>query len=217
MTKFQYIKFLTKALFSKTKKWELQTGHTVEIAFYSGGEPFYQLSDTFNTYVERGLEAYQVYEEILMRVGVNDLKVFVAKFKELCNSNPIQILEVSRVLNFLEERVNFVVPPSELVWKMASVKYFSKDDSPYSFEPAKAKKNVKKWRENGDVSDFFLCQQLENMIPLPKLSKEICEMLLGTANKIVKHQSELMNISGNSSETSDGSSLYSERESVQNT
>lgn len=205
MTKLQYLKSLTKTVFSKKKKWELQTGHAVKVAFYSGGEPFYQLEDTFNTYVERGLEAYQVYEEILMRISPDDLKIFIARAKELRNANPIQLTEIFRLWDFIEERVNFVVPPTELVWKMAGVKYFSANDSPYSYEPQKARKNIEKWKANGDVSDFFLCQQLENMIPLPKLSKETYDSLQGMITKIADRQSKLMNTSGNSSETSEES------------
>lgn len=217
MTKYKYIKFLTKALFSKKKKWELQTGHTVKVAFISGGKNYYQLSDLFNTFTERGLDAYQVYEEISMRVSVDDLKAFVSKFKELCNSNPIQILEVSRVLNFLEERVNFVIPPRDLIWKMASVAYFDESESPYTYDTIHAQKKIKEWQQNGDVADFFLYQQLRNLIPLPELSKETYDILMGTILKIQNHQSELMNTSGKRSETSGSNSTSKESNLEQST
>lgn len=215
MTKLQYLKSLTKLLLSKNKKWELQTGHTVEIAFYSGGEPYYKLSDLFNTFTERGLDAYQVYEEISMRIAVDDLKLFINKFKELCNSNPIQILEVSKALNFLEERVNFVIPPRDLIWKMASVAYFDESESPYTYDAMYAQKKIKLWQENKDIADFFLYQQLKALIPLPELSSETYKILQETISKILNHQYGSMNISGKQSETYAENSISNEKQSEQ--
>lgn len=199
MTKWTYAKSLFKLIFSKKKKWELQTGHKVKLEFYSGGTPYYQLHDLFDTFTERGLEAYQVYEELSMRVDAETLKQFIAKFKQLCNSNPIQILEVSKVLNFLEERVNFVVPPRDMIYKMAAVAYFDENESPYTFNAAYAHEKIERWKKNNDVDAFFLYKQLRDLIPLPNLSKEIYEMLVQTTEKIINYQ--LKNISGKASAT----------------
>jgi len=190
MTKWKYIQHLLKLIFTKRKKWELQTGHIVDVAFYSGGKPYYKLHDMFDTFTERGLDAYQVYEEISMRIEVTTLKEFVKEFKKLCNSNPIQILEVSRVLNFLEERVNFVIPPKNLIYKMAAVAYFDENESPYTYKETYSQKKIATWKKNGDVDDFFLYQQLDSLIPLPKLSKEIYQTCQTTLEKILKYQSK---------------------------
>lgn len=215
MTKFQYIKFLTKALFSKTKKWELQTGHTVKVGFISGGKKYYQLSDLFNTFTERGLDAYQVYEEISMRVSVDDLKAFVSKFENDLNTG--KLMDCANTLSYLKERINFVIPPKELIWKMASVAYFDESESPYTYDTIYAQKKIKEWQRNGDVADFFLYQQLRNLIPLPELSKETYDILMGTILKIQNHQSEWMNTSGKRSETFVSNSTYKESKSEQNT
>lgn len=207
MTKLTYIKSLLKLLFSKKKKWELQTGHTVDVAFYSGGKPFYKLSDLFNTFTERGLDAYQTYEEIGMRIEVTALKEFVAKFKELCNSNPIQILEVARVLNFLEERINFVIPPRNLIYKLASIAYFDESESPYTYDTIYANKKMEQIRKNNDVDDFFLYQQLGDLIPLPKLSKETYQVLQDTMEKVIDYQSK--SIFGNPSGSFEEQHTYS--------
>lgn len=200
MTKWTYFKSLLKLIVSgKPKKWELSTGHTVKTAFYSGGKPYYQLHDMFDTFTERGLDAYQVYEEISMRIEVSALKEFVEKFKKLLTSNPINILDAANVLNFLEERVNFVIPPKNLIYKMAAVAYFDEHESPYTYNENYAQQKIKNWKESGDVDDFFLFQQLGQLIPLPKLSKETYQTLQQATEKIINYQSKV--ISGSPSES----------------
>lgn len=205
MTKLTYIKSLIKLLFSKKKKWELQTGHTVDIAFWSGGKPYYKLSDLFNTFTERGLDAYQTYEEIGMRIEVTALKEFVSKFKSDLNTG--KLMDCAITLNFLEERVNFVIPPRNLIYKLASVAYFDETESPYTYDTIYANRKMEEIRKNGDVDDFFLYQQLGDLIPLPKLSKETYQVLQETMDKVISYQSK--NISGKVSETSGAQPTYS--------
>lgn len=195
MKKWDYFKAITNLVFHKKKKWELQTGHTVEIAFYSGGKPYYKLSDLFNTFTERGLDAYQVYEEVSMRIDKKDLQVFVDKIKDSLNKNPIQLIEITKLITLLEERISLVIAPRELIWKMGSVAYFDESESPYTYDSLYAQKKIALWKKNGDVDDFFLFQQLSSLMPLPELSKETYHQLQETISKILKHQQK--SISGN--------------------
>jgi len=211
MTKSTYLKSLLKLIISgKPKKWELQTGHTVDVAFYSGGKPYYKLHDLFDTFTERGLDAYQVYEEISMRVEVTALKEFVQRFKTLLNSNPINILDTANVLNFLEERINFVIPPKNLIYKMAAVCYFDDNESPYTYNESYAQKKIAAWKKNGDVDDFFLYQQLGQLTPFPKLSKETYQILQQTMDKILNYQSKVT--SGKASVKLEGVSILNGKE-----
>lgn len=205
MTKWKYAKFLFKLLFNKKKKWELQTGHTVDQAFISGGKNYYKLSDLFNTFTERGMEAYQVYDEVAMRADTATLKEFIAKFKNDLNTG--KLMDCAITLNFLEERVNLIIPPKALIWKMGAVAYFDETESPYTYDAIYAQKKIAKWKANGDVDDFFLYKQLGDLMPLPKLSKETYQVLQATITELLNYQSK--SISGKASESLEGQPIFS--------
>ena len=191
MSKWKYIKHLFRLITGKVKKWQLQTGHTVEVAFYSGGKPYYKLSDLFNTFTERGLDAYQVYEEVSMRMDKKDLMGYLEKLEEKVNANPIKLSEIVTLIHILKERVELPLAPKELIWKMASVAYFDESESPYNYDSDYNLRKIAQWRVNKDVDDFFLYSQLRDLMPLPELSNEIYQALQTTLNKIIKHHSKL--------------------------
>ncbi len=55
---------------------------------------------------------------------------------------------------------------------MASVAYFDKNESPYSYDPEYNAEKIKKWKEAADITDFFIVQQLSDILPFPRLSEE---------------------------------------------
>lgn len=192
MTKWFYIKSMLRCLFGRVNPPKLQTGHKLELVFYSGGKPHFQLSDQFNTFSERGLEAYQAYEEILMRIDSNELKETVKKLKSITNSKEIQLTEIIRIVNNIEERQNFALPPREMIWRMGAIAYIDETESPYGYDHVYAMKKIATWKKNGDVDDFFLCQQLRDLMPLPELSKEIYQSLQATSDKILRYQRQAL-------------------------
>lgn len=195
MTKWEYIRNITRAVFSNKKAWKLETGHSVEVAFYSGGVPHYRITDTFNTYAGRGFEAYQVYEEVTMRMDNATALKYVEKIEKEANSNPIKMTEIIKFIGLLKERLALPLPPRELIYRLAAVAYFDANESPYSYDHVYCEKKIERWKKNGDVDDFFLSQRLKDLIPLPELSKETYQTLQETIEKMMKHH--LKQISGN--------------------
>lgn len=188
MTKWEYIRNITRAVFSKKKAWSLESGYNVEIAFYSGGKPYYKLTDPFNTYAVRGLQAWQTYDEVLMRTDTKDMQLQIKKLKALVNSQEIRMVEIIRIILNLDERINFSIPPRELIYKLATVTYFDETESPFEYDSNYADKKMADWKHNGDVDDFFLFNQLRNFIPLPELSKEHYQMFQETMAMILSKQ-----------------------------
>jgi hypothetical protein len=88
----------------------------------------------------------------------------------------------------LKERRQFIIPTSEIIYKFASVAFFDKNESPYSYDPDYNKEKIKRWKEAGDISDFFIVTQLKDMLPLPELSSQDLEICLTMIDKIAEHQ-----------------------------
>jgi hypothetical protein len=179
---------LTTKLTGKTV-WQLDEGHVIEPAFVSNGVQYYRIKDYFNTFSSRGLTALQVYEEWNMRLQKEHLKVFIDRFDEIVNDpKQIKVSELWKIVAMLKERLDFVVPTTELIYKFASVAFFDKNESPYSYDPEYAKEKIKRWKEAGDVNDFFIVMQLKDILPLPTLSEQDLAICLSVVDQVAGHQ-----------------------------
>lgn len=171
--------------------WQLDEGHVIEPAFISGGVQYYRLKDYFNTFSLRGLMALQVYEEWNMRMTRDQLLEFINKFEKIIN-NPKQINmgEIARMVGNMKERLELVMPTSEIVYKFASVAFFDKNESPYAYDPEYCKAKITRWKEAADISDFFIVMRLRDMIPLPELSEEDLQLCLSIVDQLAEVHSE---------------------------
>ena len=185
------IKSLWLRVVSKFRKkpiWQLEEGHVIEPAFISNGVQYYRLKDYFNTFSSRGLTALQVYEEWNMRLTKEHLKMFIDRFDEIVNDpKQIKVSELWKIVGMLKERLDFVVPTTDLIYKFASVAYFDKNESPYSYDPEYAKEKIARWKEAGDVNDFFIVMQLKDILPLPTLSEQDLAICLSVVDKVAGH------------------------------
>lgn len=173
--------------------WQIDEGHVIEPAFISGGVQYYRLKDYFNTFSLRGLMALQVYEEWNMRMSKEQLMEFIDKAdKVLSNPKQINIGEIARLVSMLKERVEFIIPTSDLVYKFASVAFFDKNESPYSYDPEYNKEKITRWKEAGDVSDFFIVMRLKDIIPLPTLSEEDLKTCLTVLDQVAQKHSQIV-------------------------
>lgn len=177
-----------KTKFGHKPIWQIEEGHVIEPAFISNGVQYYRLKDYFNTFSLRGLMALQVYEEFNMRMTKEVLMDYINNVeKVLSNPKQINIGEIAMMTSRLKERVTFVIPTQDIIYKFASVAYFDKNESPYSYDPEYNADKIKKWKEAADISDFFIVQQLGDILPFPKLSEE--DFML--CSKIVEQIQEL--------------------------
>lgn len=171
--------------------WQIDEGHVIEPAFISGGVQYYRLKDYFNTFSLRGLMALQVYEEWNMRMTREQLQEFISKAdKVLSNPKQINIGEIAKMVEQMKERLNLIMPTSEIVYKFASVAFFDKNESPYSYDPEYCKAKIQRWKEAADVSDFFIVMRLKDMIPLPTLSEADLAICLNMVDQIADAHSK---------------------------
>jgi hypothetical protein len=115
--------------------------------------------------------------------------MFIDRFDEIVNDpKQIKVSELWKIVSMLKERLDFVVPTTDLIYKFASVAFFDKNESPYSYDPEYAKEKIKRWKEAGDVNDFFIVMQLKDIVPLPTLSEQDLAICLSVIDKVAGHQ-----------------------------
>lgn len=183
-------KLISKWFGKKPKVWNLEEGHVIVPAFIDRGVQYYEIKDIFNTFSNRGLLALQVYEEWDMRLKKEDLLDFILAFeKTLNNPKEINITNLANIVNMLKERVTFPIATKDIYLKFASVRYFDENESPYTYDPEYNKVKMARWSEEGSmVDDFFILQQLADMLPLPKLSKDDLPSYLEAVQKVADYQ-----------------------------
>lgn len=183
-------KLISKWFGKKPKVWNLEEGHVIVPAFIDRGVQYYEIKDIFNTFSNRGLLALQVYEEWDMRLKKEDLLDFILAFeKTINNPKEINITNLANIVNMLKERVTFPIATKDIYLKFASVRYFDENESPYTYDPEYNKVKMARWSEEGSmVDDFFILQQLADMLPLPKLSKDDLPSYLEAVQKVADYQ-----------------------------
>lgn len=167
------LKNIWNALTRSKPEWVLSEGDKVELAFTAGGVEYYRIKDVFNTFTMRGMAAIDVYDKFNMRMERSILTKYVKELKDLfVGKATLNLPEAMRILNSMEDRMNWILPPTEYMWELLAVCYFDKNENPYGYDPEYQKEKIAHWKKSGEVSDFFLYTKLSELMPLPKLSED---------------------------------------------
>lgn len=146
------------------KRRKQKEKYRIEYAFTSGGTKYYQFADITNLPYERGLQALCVYNEVEMRCSREFLIEYQHTIDELLHKKEIDIFKINELNNILKQRLEMATDV-ELLYKLASVCYFDKTETPAVYEPAYAEKKIAKWRKDKGVRDFFTQKPLLELMP----------------------------------------------------
>lgn len=158
------------------------TGHHIEHAFTADGVAYFHFTDSFNIPCERAMDAIHVYQEFKNRTDDEFLKAHCKAKQELYKKNPINIFDLKKLDDQLQERLDMALPPSRIIQQLASVYYFDETENPYKFDRAYAEKKIKRWVEadksmkitdaegESEPLDFFLSRPIKDLIPSFDLS-----------------------------------------------
>lgn len=179
------LSWLKRLLGKKPKAYMLNDKYEIVPAFTWNGETFYMHRDPLTLLAGRGLTSLVFMEEILMRCDVNYLKLHTRAMDEVF-SDPkrIDLTKVITLNNQLKERVNLLAAIPEHVYKMASVVFFTKNESPFRYDHETGKKRIKEWQEAPGMYDFFLQTPLKDLIPSLVLPEGDSEQYLEVVQKI---------------------------------
>lgn len=141
-----------------------KTDHIITHAFSIAGVDYYQFDDIFNLPFERGLMALAIYEETRMNCSREYLEKHVEVTRELLRSRSIDIYKLNQLNEQMSERLNISFDAS-LLYKLASIVFFDKNENPSLYEPEYCEKKIAFWKEHRGVTDFFLQKPLLELIP----------------------------------------------------
>ena len=141
----------------KPKSFLVDDKYKVVPAFELNGEVYYTHSDPVNTATGRGLSFMKASEELIMRCSADYLRAHIdAVEKILTNPKRIDLPLLFKLHENLKERVDLLIALPDHVYNLAAVVYFTKDESPYKYDPVAGKKKIEIFRKSPGMYDFFL-------------------------------------------------------------
>ena len=154
-------------------------------AFTWNGESYYMHEDPLNTAAGRGLTSLMYYEELLMRCDVAYLQEYCKAVRAIFSDpRKIDIMQLATITKHLEERVEFLAAIPTHVFKLASVVFFTEDESPFIYDHKKGAERVKQWEQTEGMYDFFLQTPLKTLIPSLALPEQNSPAYLKVLDKI---------------------------------
>lgn len=196
--------------------WVVDEGHVIIPAFESGGVQYYMMKDIFNSFAGRALDAMAIYEKWSMRTTPEFMGGWLQALENTINANPIKITEVAEMINVMRERINFAIPTESIIWELASVAFFDRNESPYRYDTEYAKDKIARWKEDIGLPAFFFKTPLRDMVSLPDLSEDGFKNYLKATEAVHGKQLEkvLSKLSSGQQKQDFLSVLESERSSV---
>ncbi len=179
------MKWLKKIFQRKPKPILLDNTYRLVPAFEWRGETYYMHEDPMNVATGRGLTAMMFMEELLMRCSVDYLKHHVeACDKIFQDPKKINLPMLIKLNQNLKERISLLAAMPNHVYKLASIVFFVKEESPFQYDAEFNKKKMKAWEDAGGMYDFFLQTPLKTLIPFLELPERNSQNYLMVAERL---------------------------------
>lgn len=191
----KFFLFLLKKLFRRKTKIRRFNNETAVEAFRHNGKAYYHFTDSFKIPAGRAMAALAIYTEMQMRC-TKDYLVKHTRAMEIILSDPKKInIGAMAIMNKnLQERLA-LVPFPDHIYKLASVTFFDETEniSSYDFKYNEAK--IEEWKQSPELMDFFLSQQLSDLIPFSSMSDPNAKMYFPVSEQIDRmHQQTILDI-----------------------
>lgn len=147
----------TKSIFPKQE-------HIIEWAFNVGGVDYYNFADVFSLPYERGLMAVAVYNELDMRISRDYMTKHTEAMEKILSEPTIDVFKIKILNDQIKQRMSLVTDV-DLLYKIASVVFFDKNENPALYEVDYCKKKIDHWKKSRGVADFFLQKPIMELIP----------------------------------------------------
>lgn len=147
------------------RPWLLDNKYRIVPAFTVKGVDYFMFDSTMEVPSGRQMAALFIYGEMQMRCSREYLeKHCQAMDKVLSDPKKIDLTTIMKLNMNLKERLELAVLP-EFIYKLASIIFFDKTESPISYDIEYNQKKIKSWKESGATLDFFLNTPLASLIP----------------------------------------------------
>jgi len=128
--------------------------YVIEKAFEISGRTYYQFSNIADMPAGRGLYLGGFWAENEIKCDRDYLLRHCEVMDDILSNKEISIFNIKTLNDQLRDRLNsnFDV---DILYKLASVAYFDKNEDPISYDPEYNRKKIEFWRKNKPVGVFF--------------------------------------------------------------
>lgn len=139
--------------------------YKVILAFKIGGVKYWMYDSTMEVPTGRFFAAMGIYTEMEMNCSKEYLLSHCkAMEKVLSDPKKISLTYIMQMNVNLKERLE-LMPFPEFIYKLASVIFFDKTESLYSYDYEYNKLKIEKWKAAGGTLDFFSKTPLKELVP----------------------------------------------------
>jgi len=170
-----------------------KSDYPLEFAFHCGGVDYFEFVDKNNLPYERGLEALTFYQEMQNGVTNDYIKSYNAAMNKLLSDpKKINLNEIIKLQAYFEQRCSYIIS-KEIVYKVASVAFVSKDEPLTRYDFKANEKKIKNWKENAGDS-FFLSMPIKKLVPFLEKSGNSSLMYLSIVEKVEQIQADILSL-----------------------
>jgi len=154
-------------------------------AFIIEGVQYYEFEDPFHIALGRGMSANEYFSEFSMKCSREYLQAYCAAVNNcLNNAKQVELTKVVKLTTQLQERLDMIFDV-DLLYKLASVIYFDKNESPYEYDFKYNLEKIQIWKKK-DLTSYFLQEPMSKYIPSMNISKEGLEEYMRISKKMTK-------------------------------
>lgn len=170
MPKFK-IPFLSRfrGLFKdKLKPYLVDQKYKVIPAFSLAGTDYWMYDSALEVPTGRFFAAMGVHIEMEQGCNKQFLLDFTSAIEKVLNppkGKPINLTWIAQMNVNLRERLE-LMPNEDFIYKFASVIFFDKSESLYSYDYEYAKLKIEKWKAAGGTLDFFSKTPIRELLPV---------------------------------------------------
>lgn len=200
MRKFKtsWLSRISRLFKHKLKPYLVEDKYKVIPAFSIGGTDYWMFDSTTEVPTGRFFAAMGVYQEMEMNADKDYLTTHCkAMDKVLSNPKSIRLDYIIQMNTNLKERLE-LMPFPEYIYKLASVIFFDKSESLYSYDYDYNKEKIEKWKAAGGSLDFFSQTPLKELVPSLSMPEKDTQTYL-TVSKLISETHQAL-VSGIMSE-----------------
>lgn len=149
--------------------WLVNPDVQTRYVFTSNGVEYYEFTNGYNMYYERYMAAQDRLNEIEQRCDKKYLDIYQDLLDDyLKKGDLVNIAILNKNLRDLREYVFNV----NLLYNLAAVWYFDKNENPFTFDHEYCDKKIVDWKKDKEALSFFLQSPIREYLPQLNISKE---------------------------------------------
>lgn len=184
-TKIPFFSRIKRMFGTRLKPYLVEGKYRVIPAFSIGGTDYFMFDSSNEIPTGRFFAAMAIYAEMEMNCNKEYLEAHCKAMKKiLSDPKRISIQYIAQLNINLEERLE-LMPMPDFIYKLASVVFFDKTESLYSYDHDYNSKKIDKWKVAGGTLDFFSKTPLAELVPLLKMPERDTQTYL-TVTSLIK-------------------------------